>query len=176
MKRTVKQAITEEMEKLSKFPQVVFLGENVTNSGRIYGTLDQVPLSKCIEMPLAENLIAGVAIGLSLRGYHPICIFQRMDFMLCAADAIVNHAALIPKMSGGRVKLPLMFRTIKANLNPDFFVGHQHSKDLTGIFSPYLQVFEVPAFPVNLAYNKAYFTNNPTLIVEDYKEFNTELE
>ncbi len=169
---TVKESITEEMYKLSLLPKVVFLGENIINSGRIYDTLDKVSLSKCIEMPVAENLIAGAAIGLSLRGYMSVCIFQRMDFMFIAADAIINHACMYPKMTNGKVKCPVIFRTIKADLNKKFFVGHQHSKDLTHVFAPYMDVIQVPYTSARKAYQKARVSCNPTLIVEDYTQFN----
>lgn len=170
---TVKEAIAEEMYKLSLIKNSVFLGENIINSGRIYGTLNQVPIKKCIEMPVAENLIAGAAVGLAISGYIPICIFQRMDFMLIAADAIINHACLLPKISGGIIRLPIIFRTVKASLNKDFFVGYQHSKDLTHVFEPYMPVYQVPK---NMkAYTWAVENTKPTLIVEDYSKFGEEV-
>ena len=172
---TNKDQITNAMTALSKKKNVVFLGENVINSGRIYDTLEGVPIKKCIEMPIAENLIAGTAIGLALEGYHPVCIFQRMDFMLIAADQIINHAALIPKMSGGSVSLPIIFRTIKASLNPAFYVGLQHSKDLTHVFKPHMIVYEIPKFTdAKQAYDVAYKLQQPVLVVEDYKAYGKE--
>lgn len=175
---TLKEEITLAMSDLAKYKDTVFLGENVINSGRIYGTLDKVPLKKCIEMPICENLIAGMAIGLAVAGYHPICIFQRMDFMLIAADAIINHAALIPKMSGDRVRLPIIFRTIKAELNDKFWVGHQHSKDFTHVFKPHIIVIEslrLRAYGVRRMYQDLYESDKPILVVEDYKDFNIEV-
>lgn len=171
----VKDSITDSMKWLADKKDTVFLGENIINSGRIYGTLNKVPIEKCIEMPVAENLIAGCAIGLAIRGYHPICIFQRMDFMYIAADAIINHACLIPKMSGGSVKLPIIFRTIKGSLNDKFYVGMQHSKDLTKVFEDHIDILRVPSSVrcIENVYKVAYRRNAPCLIVEDYSEFNT---
>lgn len=175
---TVKEAITIEMEKLSKNPKVVFLGENIINSKRIYGTLDNVPLTSCIETPVAENLIAGMAIGLSLRGYIPICIFQRMDFMLIAADQIINHACVYPKLG---VSCPVIFRTIKATLEEKFYVGHQHSKDLSHVFEPYLTTINIPQYPLSISSVYSLALNNvkkgkSTLIVEDYQSFKKPLK
>ena len=170
---TVREAIAQEMEKLSKIPEVVFLGENVINSGRIYHTLDQVPIDRCIEMPIAENLIAGAAIGLALAGFFPICIFQRMDFMLIAADQIINHACQMEKMCGRKMELPILFRTIKAELNEKFFVGHQHSKDFTYIFEPHLSTFVIPhTIPCSTIYQLMIKRMKPTLVVEDYASYN----
>jgi pyruvate/2-oxoglutarate/acetoin dehydrogenase E1 component len=167
----LRQEIAAEMTRLSHDPKVVFIGENLINSGRIYGTLEGVPNKKCIEMPICENLIAGAAIGLALEGYHPICIFQRMDFMLIAADAIINHACMLPKMSGGSIKLPIVFRTIKANLNERFYVGLQHSKDFTHVFEPYMQVYQVPKHDPHAVYANAFKTSTPYLVVEDYSRY-----
>lgn len=174
---TIKDDLVEAMASLARKKHTVFLGENIINSGRIYGTLEKVPLKRCIEMPVAENLIAGTAIGLAIAGYHPVCIFQRMDFMLIAADQIINHATLLPKMSGDRIKLPIIFRTIKADLNKDFWVGHQHSKDFTHIFSRYMPVYEIPfKYQPQEAYAKAYEEEKPVLVVEEYKSFRKEVK
>lgn len=168
----VRDAITLEMKKLGKMKKTVFLGENVVNSGRIYGTLNDVPISKCIEMPIAENLIAGTAIGLALAGWIPICIFQRMDFTLIAADQIINHAALLPKITGGRVVPFVIFRTIRAELTETFFVGHQHSKDFSHVFSPYLKTYQIPDKDPKKVYEWIFQCRQPALVVEDYARYN----
>ena len=174
---TFKDDITEAMATLGRKKNTVFLGENIINSGRIYGTLNKVSIKKCIEMPVAENLIAGAAIGLALAGYRPVCIFQRMDFMLIAADAIINHASLIPKMSGGTVKLPIIFRTIKASLDNKFWVGHQHSKDFTYIFKDHLTTYSIGEKSLSepqRVYALAYDLQKPVLVVEDYNSMGKE--
>ncbi len=176
-KYTLKEDIVQAMCTLGRKKKTVFLGENVINSGRLYGTLDRVSTKKCIEMPVAENLIAGAAIGLAIGGFRPVCIFQRMDFILIAADQIINHATLIPKMSGGSVRLPIIFRVVKAHLNKSFWVGWQHGKDFTHIFKPYMPVIEVPKqCNAQEAYAKAYDMETPVLVVEDYKSYGKEVK
>lgn len=169
---TVKEAIQIEMNKLSRVENVVFLGENVINSGRIYGTLNDVPLNKCIEMPVAENLIAGCAVGLSIAGYFPVCIFQRMDFMLIASDQIINHAALMPKMTG--IKLPIIFVTFKATLKKSFYAGLQHVKDLSHVFAPYMNCYEIPYNNLEIISDGINITE-PILIVIDHESLNNTL-
>ena len=137
---TYKEAISESMNELSKKNEVVFLGQGLIVGDRIYGTMDGVPTNKCSEMPCAENLTMGVAIGLALRGFRPVVIFQRMDFILLAADAIINHAALMPKMSGGQFKLPILIRAIVGSQSKSFDVGPQHQKDFSELFAPYLSL------------------------------------
>lgn len=154
--------ITEEMTWLSKQRKSVFIGEGLINAGRVYETLSSVPKKKCVEMPIAENLIVGVSIGLAIQGYRPIVVFQRMDFMLVAADAIINHLALIPKMSGGQFTLPIILRAIVGSQSERFDIGLQHKHDFTHIFEPYIdtRVFKKGA------YKWAYEKKEPILIIE----------
>lgn len=165
---TYKESITKAMDNLGKKKDVVFLGEGIINAGRIYDTLSNIPLSKCIEFPIAENLIMGSAIGLAISGLKPVVIFQRMDFMLCAADAIINHLAVIPKMSGEKVKLPVIIRAIMDRRCDKFDCGLQHNKDLVYIFKPYIHTIELKgSMDIQKYYEIAYETNSPMLIVEN---------
>lgn len=171
---TYKEGIIEAMANIAKEENTVFLGEGIINAGRIYGTMDKVDLIKCIEFPIAENLIMGSAIGLSLIGYKPIVVFQRMDFMTCAMDAIVNHLALIPKMSGGRVKLPVIIRAIIGSRCDRFDVGCQHNKDLTTMFKPWIHTIELKErMDIPHYYKLAYESTSPVLLVEDRDLYDT---
>jgi pyruvate/2-oxoglutarate/acetoin dehydrogenase E1 component len=135
---TYKESLTELLTNVATEPNSVFLGEGIINSGRVYGLLNEVPINKCIEMPVAENLIVGCAIGLALKGYAPVVIFQRMDFMTCAADAIINHLYTFEKLSGGRIKPVVRIFAIIGKPSNNFDVGCQHDKDLHKIFEPYI--------------------------------------
>ena len=168
---TYKDAIKREMEWLAGKSNTVFIGEGLINAGRIYNTLDNVPNKRCIEMPIAENLIAGAAIGLALEGCRPIVVFQRMDFMLIAADAIINHIALIPQMSGGKIKLPIIIRAIVGSRKKDFDVGLQHKHNFTHVFEEYLLTKEY----VDGIYREAYKDDEPILIVEEKDRYDTKL-
>ena len=65
------------------------------------GTLKDVPDDQKIETPVAENLMVGLAIGMSFEGFKPVVYFERHDFMLVAADAISNHIDKIERISHG---------------------------------------------------------------------------
>lgn len=165
-----KKGITEAMTYLATEEKVVFLGEGIVNAGRIYGTLDNVSTDKCVEMPIAENLIVGCAIGLALDDYHPVVVFQRMDFMLCATDALINHLALIPKMSGGQVNLPVIIRAIIGSQKESFDVGPQHNKNLVHLFASFIDTIVIKErMNVKSYYELAYKSKSPTLLVE-YKD------
>ena len=165
---TYKEGIQKAMEDLGKKKDVVFLGEGLINAERIYNTLNAVPLTKCIEFPIAENLIMGSAIGLAIEGFRPVVIFQRMDFMTIAADAIINHLSLIPKMSGDRVKLPVIIRAIIGSRKETFDIGMQHNKDLTGMFKPWIYTIVLKeGMNIPHYYQIAYEGTSPVLMIED---------
>lgn len=163
------ERIKQEMSTLARDDQVVFLGEGIINAGRVYGTMDDVPIDQCIEMPVAENLIMGVAMGLCLEGFKPVVVFQRMDFMLVCASAIINEIALWPKMSGGQVKFPLIIRAIIGEQGGKFEMGPQHNKDLSHIFRPYIKVEDFTGYqyalntwqePVIITERKGFYETN----------------
>ncbi len=162
-----KQSITKGMEYLGSLKSTVFIGEGLINAGRIYGTLNNVSTKKCIEMPIAENLIAGAAVGMAIEGLLPIVIFQRMDFMLIAADAIINHMSLMPHMSGGQITLPIILRTIIGSTSKKFDVGPQHNHDFTHVFKPYIRTIKLEkAMMGHKIYPQIFKTGVPTLVVE----------
>jgi pyruvate/2-oxoglutarate/acetoin dehydrogenase E1 component len=80
------------METLAVDPRTIFIGQSVACAGTFMsGTLEDIPQAKRIEFPVAEAMQAGVSIGLALAGHIPICIFPRFNFMILAADMLVNH-------------------------------------------------------------------------------------
>jgi len=73
--------------------------------------------------------------------------------MLLAADQLINHAALFPEMSGGKIRIPMIIRACIGSRDIKFDVGRQHQKDFSSLFEPYMEVtpaisegaFEIPA-------------------------------
>ncbi len=133
-----KQFLIDEMYKLSQDKKVIFIGYNTRYAHRMYGTLNKVPKKQCLEMPVCEALMVGLAMGMSLEGFKPVICFERQDFMLIAADQIINHLALMPKISGRQFDFPIIIRAIIGSQNKKFDLGLQHTKDLTYMFSPYI--------------------------------------
>lgn len=165
---TYKDKITEAMTWLGKQKKSVFIGEGLINAQRIYGTMNGVSNRDCLEMPIAENLITGVAMGLALEGFKPIIVFQRMDFMLVAADAIINHMTLLPSMSGKQFTFPIIIRAIIGSQHRKFWVGEQHNHDFAHIFSPYIDTIKLTqAKHILMSYMNAYKSSNPVLIIEE---------
>jgi hypothetical protein len=163
---TYKKAVNEAMTEIGK-ANSVFIGYNVKN-GNAMGTLAGVDDSQKIETPVAENLMTGLAIGMSFEGYKPVVYYERHDFMLVAADAIINHVNYIERISHGEFKVPVILRSVVADSGP-FYSGPTHSQDFTEGFK---QMVTFPVYvpsngkEVQQVYKNALASTRPSLIVE----------
>lgn len=125
-----KQAISDSMDFLAKDKDVHFVGYGLIN-GRAGGTMKNVPAAQLCEMPTAENLMAGVAIGMSIKGLKPVLYFERADFVFNAMDAIVNHLAAMRKLSDGEFNPTCIIRVVVGNKSKPLFTGPVHTQDIT---------------------------------------------
>ncbi len=151
--------------------KVVLLGEDIANAGGSFavtrGLLAKYGPDRVIDMPIAENAIAGMAVGLAVGGYRPVIEIMFMDFMTLTMDAVVNQAAKLHFMFGGQGAVPLVVRTQHGGgLN----AGPQHSQCLEAWFAhiPGLKVV-VPA-TLDDAYallQSAIADPNPVIFVEN---------
>lgn len=100
---------------------------------------------RVIDSPVSENATTGLAIGAALAGLRPIVFHPRMDFMLLAADPIINQAANWRYLFAGRIHVPVVFRSV---INRGGEQGAQHSQALEAMFMhvPGLKVV-MPATP-----------------------------
>lgn len=166
--KTYKDIITQSCSRLAKDRKVVFVGYNTVCGSRMYGTLAGVPRRQCIETPVAENLMMGLGMGLSLEGYKPVVCFERMNFMLPAADAIIHHLALLPELSGRQFSFNVVIRAVIGYpwpLDP----GKQHVGNYVDMFKGLygLVVFDcLNTGNLKEAYEAAFNAERPVLIVE----------
>jgi pyruvate dehydrogenase E1 component beta subunit len=166
-----KEASTSSMTKLGELG-AVFIGYSLV-PGDAMGTLSGVPIAQKIETPIAENLMVGLAIGMSLEGFLPVVYFERHDFMLVAMDAIVNHLDKIQRISHGEYKPKVILKTVVDD-GGLFYSGPTHSQDFTQGFSKFLQ-FEVldahsPSELIQM-YDFAAQTEHSVMIVEHKRYF-----
>lgn len=164
---TYKQALHDEMKKLSENPKAMFLGQQV-GTETFYGTMKGIHWRRRTEMPVAEELQMGMSIGLALEGFLPVSIYQRMDFLPRACDQLVNHLGIIKKLSKSKFKPKVIIRTTVGSTKP-LDTGLQHSKDLYYAFKvmckfPVIRVRT--AEEVHKAYEKARKCTTPIMIVE----------
>ena len=95
--RNMVEAVNDAMmEEMRRDARVIVMGEDVGEGGvfrATQGLLPEFGPDRCIDTPLAESSIVGVAIGASLNGIVPIAEIQFADFIHPAMDQIVNEAA-----------------------------------------------------------------------------------
>jgi len=111
MREALNQALKEEM---ARDPTVFLLGEEVGAYQGAYkitqGLLAQFGEWRVRDTPIAEEVIAGIAVGAAFTGLRPIAEMMTFNFSLLALDQIVNHAAKYRYMSGGQVRCPMVMR------------------------------------------------------------------
>lgn len=108
----VNQALAYEMQ---ANPDVIVMGEDVAKNGGVFratvGLLDKFGAERVLDTPLAESMIAGLAVGMAAQGLKPVAEFQFMGFIYPALDEIINHASRMRNRTRGRLTCPVVFRT-----------------------------------------------------------------
>jgi len=123
--------VIKAMELLGKDKQTIFLGQTIVYGGSpMFKSCEKVSSEKKIEVPVFENTQMGISTGLALEGFIPISIFPRIDFLICAADQLVNHLDKVEEMSKGEFKPGIIIRTQIGNKYP-LYPGIQHCQDHT---------------------------------------------
>ena len=146
---------------------MIFIGYNVAK-GDAMGTLKNVPMDQKLETPVAENLMSGLAIGMSFEGYKPVLYFERHDFMLVAMDAIGNHIDKIERISHGEFKVPVIIRAVEAFGGP-FYSGPTHHQDFTSILKEVVDfpvIDPVTGVDILKAFKGAKESGRPAIIIE----------
>lgn len=162
-------AVVKAMRQLSRYPEVVFVGQSVRWDGaRIFTTLEGVPMNRREEYPVIEDHQLGYCIGLAMCGRIPVCIYPRIDFMLLATNQLINHLDKLPALWGIQPKV--IIRTTVGRRKP-LNAGPQHTNDHTSAFRQMLTTVTViqvrTGDDVTTAYEKAIRTPGSFLIVEN---------
>src|ERR1700686_3432704 len=108
----VREALAEEMR---RDPRVFIMGEDVAEAGTAFkvlsGLVEEFGTARVIDTPISEAGITGMGVGGAMTGMRPIVDIMFGDFIAMALDQIVNQAAKVHYMSGGKLKVPLVVRT-----------------------------------------------------------------
>jgi pyruvate dehydrogenase E1 component beta subunit len=111
MREALRDAMAEEMR---RDEDVLVIGEDVAvfqGSFKVTeGLLDEFGEKRVRDTPISENSIVGMGVGAAMGGLRPVVEIMTVNFALLAMDQIVNHAAAIPYMFGGQVRVPLVIR------------------------------------------------------------------
>ncbi|KTD20296.1 pyruvate dehydrogenase E1 (beta subunit) [Legionella lansingensis] len=147
---TLVEAVTQALAyELAHDENVVVFGEDVGKNGGVFratlGLQERFGERRVFDSPLAESMIAGLAIGMSTQGLKPVAEFQFMGFIYPAMNQIISHAARMRNRTRGRLHCPLVFR---APFGGGIRAPEHHSESTEALFThiPGLQVV-IPSSP-----------------------------
>jgi pyruvate/2-oxoglutarate/acetoin dehydrogenase E1 component len=156
-------------------PTIILVGQGVWSPWYVgdtcQGLLDKFGKERVIDTPVSECGVASMVCGLAIAGMRPILVFPRMDFMLYAADPIINQMAKWHYMTGGRVKVPCV---IWAIINRFGCQGAQHSQDLAWLFRRVAGLKVVEPNGPRTAHEllvSAVYDNNPVVFLDDREKY-----
>jgi pyruvate dehydrogenase E1 component beta subunit len=169
---TFAEAIREALaEELRRDPRIFIIGEDVAEAGTPFkvlsGLVEEFGKERIIDAPISEPGFTGVGVGAAMTGMRPIVDIMFGDFLTLAMDQIVNQAAKIHYMSGGKLKAPIVFRTTMGATRRS---AAQHSQSLQAWVShvPGLKVV-IPSTPYDAKglLKTAIRDDNPVVFIED---------
>jgi pyruvate/2-oxoglutarate/acetoin dehydrogenase E1 component len=175
------QAINEALSlEMTRDEAVVLVGEDVAAPGGVFGAsrglLEKFGAGRVKDTPISEAAIVGLGLGGALNGLRPVVEIMFFDFIALAMDQVVNQAAKVSFMSGGRQKVPLTIRTVCGGGRNN---GPQHSQSLEAWLAhiPGIKVVwpSTPADAKGLL-TAAIRDDNPVVVVESLNLWTTKGE
>jgi acetoin:2,6-dichlorophenolindophenol oxidoreductase subunit beta len=166
--QAVREALAEEMRRDSR---VCILGEDVAEAGTPFkvlsGLVEEFGTERVIDTPISEAGFTGVGVGAAMTGMKPVVDIMFGDFLTLTMDQMVNQAAKVHYMSGGKWKVPMVLRT---TLGATRRSAAQHSQSLHAWVShvPGLKV-ALPSTPYDAKglLKTAIRDENPVVFFED---------
>jgi len=164
----IREALAEEMRRDSS---VCILGEDVAEAGTPFkvlsGLVEEFGAERVVDTPISEAGFTGLAVGAAMTGLRPVVDIMFGDFITLTMDQMVNQAAKVHYMSGGKWRVPMVMRT---TLGAARRSAAQHSQSLHAWFShvPGLKVV-LPSTPYDAKglLKTAIRDNNPVVFFED---------
>lgn len=172
MGQAVREALTEEMR---RDPAVFIIGEDVAEAGTPFkvlsGLVDEFGPERVMDAPISEPGFTGIALGAAMTGMRPVVDIMFGDFLTLLMDQVVNQAAKVHYMSGGKLKAPMVIRT---TLGATRRSAAQHSQSLHAWVShvPGLKVV-LPSTPYDAKglLKSAIRDDSPVIFFEDKMDF-----
>lgn len=166
--QAIREALAEEMRRDSR---VLVLGEDIAEAGHPFkvltGLVDEFGPERVLDTPISEAGFTGLAVGAAMTGLRPVVDIMFGDFITLTMDQMVNQAAKVHYMSGGKWKVPLVLRT---TLGATRRSAAQHSQSLHAWFChiPGLKVV-LPSTPYDAKglLKTAIRDENPVAFFED---------
>ena len=169
---TLAEAIREALaEELRRDSRVFILGEDIAEAGHPFkvltGLVSEFGPERVLDTPISEAGFTAVAVGAAMTGMRPVVDIMFGDFVTLTMDQMVNQAAKIHYMSGGKWKVPMVMRT---TLGATRRSAAQHSQSLHAWFChiPGLKVV-MPSTPYDAKglLKTAIRDENPVVFFED---------
>ena len=173
----LREALLEEMDANDK---IYLLGEDIGRFGGAYriteGLLERFGEMRVVDAPIAEEVIVGSAIGSAMLGLRPVVEMMTVNFSLLAYDQIVQSAAKIRYMFGGKVAVPMVVR-LPGGAGHQLSSQHSHSFELLYSFVPGLLAV-APTTPEDAKglLKSAMRTDNPVMFLESMSLYNSKGE
>jgi len=157
-------------ECMAEDESVVILGEDVGRYGGSYrvseGLVSKYGEKRVIDTPIAELSIVGNSVGMAIAGLRPIAEIMTENFSLLAMDPIINHAAKLRYMSGGKMTIPLVVR-MPGGVSRQ--LAAQHSESYENLFTSTPGLIVLSASNATYAYHGlkwAIKSNDPVIFLE----------
>lgn len=173
--KTMVEAVRDAMfEEMKRDDHIIVMGEDVGEGGVFRATegfLEEFGPERCMDTPLAESCIVGVAIGASLNGILPIAEIQFADFIHPAFDQIVSEAARLHYRSNGTWNCPI---TVRSPYGAGIHGGPYHSQSIEAFYAhvPGLKVICVATpYDAKGLLKSAIRDPNPVLFLEHKKAY-----
>lgn len=163
---TIVQSLREALrEEMLRDEAVFVMGEDIGIGGSFLftlGFLDEFGPERVLNTPISETGFVGMGVGAAIEGLRPVIDFQYGDFLITAADQVIQQAAKLRYMSGGQVEVPLVFQLPTGASGR----GAQHSNSLESVFFgvPGLEIV-TPSSPYDAKglFKTAVRSQNPVL-------------
>lgn len=164
------EEVQKGMDLLAQNPKSIFIGQAVQYKGTaLTHQVKHFDKEKLLELPVAEEFQAGLAIGLALEGFLPVSLYPRMNFIILAINQIINHLDKWEAMSIGQSKPKVIMKAVVGSEYP-LDPGHQHKANYSEAFrsmSTNIDIVEL-IYPHQIfnSYQKALNSDRSTLIIE----------
>jgi pyruvate dehydrogenase E1 component beta subunit len=163
-------------EELARDPNVFLMGEEIGRFEGSYkvtaGLWKKWGPKRVRETPISEEGFVGAGVGAAMLGLRPVVEIMTVNFILVAMDMVVNHAAKVSQMFGGKVKVPMVIRT-PGGAGAQLTAQHSQSLEVFFAHTPGLKVVS-PASPAD-AYGllkSAIRDDDPVLFMENLVLYN----
>ena len=158
--------VQAEIEELQRDERVIIMGEDLAVYGgsALFNAADK---SRLRSLPISENSFSGLAVGAAMTGLRPIVDLTIASFMYLASDQIINQAGKLHYMTGGQMKVPVVFR---CSMWHGSAIAAQHSDRPYPMFmnAPGLKIL-APSTPAEMKglLKSAVRDDDPVVIFED---------